>query len=61
MERLNVPALFLTSPDDITVNSAHSLALFNKCSHSRKRLSYIKGLHNEARDDDYLKEIRIFV
>lgn len=61
MGKLMVPALFLTSPDDVTVNSEHSLALFNRCAHNRKKLAYIRGLHNEARDDDYLQEVRLFI
>jgi hypothetical protein len=61
MGRLMVPTLFLTSPDDVTVNSDHSLSLFNRCMHSRKKLAYIKGLHNEARDGDYLKEVKSFI
>lgn len=56
-----VPTLFLTSPDDSTVNSDHSLSLFNRCIHNRKKLAYIKGLHNEARDHDYLKEVKSFI
>ncbi len=46
MGRLTVPALFLTSPDDTTVRSEHSVALYNRCVHDFKRLSYIRGLHN---------------
>jgi hypothetical protein len=61
MGRLMVPSLFLTSPDDVTVHSQHSLDLFNRCAHNRKKLAYIRGLHNEARDDDYLKEVRSFI
>jgi alpha-beta hydrolase superfamily lysophospholipase len=61
MGQLAVPALFLASHEDDTVRSEHSEALFNRCPHERKKLSYIRGLHNEARDDDCLREIRNFI
>jgi hypothetical protein len=61
MGRLGVPALFLTSSEDDTVRSEHSVALFNRCSHDRKKLAYIRGLHNEARDEDCLREVRLFI
>ena len=61
MGKLTVPTLLLTSPEDVTVSSEHSIALFDRCTHSRKKLAYIKGLHNEARDDNYLKEVRGFI
>jgi hypothetical protein len=53
--------LFFTSNEDITVHSHHSISLFDNCTHNKKKLAYIKGLHNESRDSNYLKEVRNFV
>ena len=58
---LEIPVLFLTSPDDVTVSCDHSESLFNKYNHHKKKLRYIKGLHNESRDADYLQEIKDFI
>ena len=58
---LDVPMLFFTSNEDVTVHSHHSISLFDNCSHSKKKLAYIKGLHNESRDSNYLKDVRNFI
>lgn len=39
----------------------HSESLFAKYSYHKKRLRYIKGLHNESRDTDYLMEVKDFI
>lgn len=61
VEKLDVPVLFLTSPDDVTVNSEHSQTLFTRYSHQMKKLAYIKGEHNQSRDDNYMKEVKHFI
>lgn len=45
----------------MTVSCQHSESLFAKYNYHRKKLRYIKGLHNESRDADYLKEIKDFI
>lgn len=58
---LEMPMLFFTSNEDVTVHSHHSLSLFDRCNHNKKKLTYIKGLHNESRDSNYLKEVKHFI
>ena len=53
--------MFLVSKNYTTIDPSHSHTLFELYPFQEKRVAYFNGLHNESRDEIYLKNVVNFI
>ena len=56
LDRCHMPALFISSKQDTLINPKHTEKIFQKYT-GPKKLIYVKGEHNDAREKEILYDI----